>query len=216
MAYNLASPTGILEAVNLTDTAGWFARELDQVSAPDEMRVLKTVAAALDSFMRWSNDALLLWPGCDRVPPPGKRQRYHSYPAQIREMAKANAVVLDTRPNGPAIAAFVLAGGERPHRFGSSNSWSIHHLYSGKYPYIQREGTTHAAKLGAHFTQSAGLVAAHPIADAMFDEYPFFAWLLRAESFVRFGYDPDGVFSAQQDAYGFGGGHACRVVSVAA
>jgi hypothetical protein len=27
--------------------------------------------------------------------------------------------------------------------------------------------------------------------------------MLRGESFKRFGYDPDGVFSASQDQYGF-------------
>jgi hypothetical protein len=94
-------------------------------------------------------------------------------------MARARGVVLDTRPNGPAIAAFILAGGIRPERFGSSNAWSVHHLYSGKFPYIGPKTTTHAAKESGHFTQSAGLVAAHPIADALVDEFPFFAWLLR-------------------------------------
>jgi len=56
------------------------------------------------------------------------------------------------------------------------------------------------------------LIATHPVADALCDEFPFFAWLLRAESFRRFGYDPDGVFSSQQDEFGFVEGHHCEMV----
>jgi hypothetical protein len=47
-----------------------------------------------------------------------------------------------------------------------------------------------------YFTQSAGLVAIHPVADALADEFAVFAWRLRAEAFLRFGYDPEGAFSA--------------------
>jgi len=130
-------------------------------------------------------------------------------------MAKTQCVVLDGRPNGPAIASFRLAGGKRPPRFGSSNSWSIHHLYSGKFPYPGYQETTHAAKSCLHFTQSAGLIAVHPIADAMVDEFPFFAWLLRGGAFLRFGYDPDGVFSSSRDDCGFIAGRVCRVIKAA-
>lgn len=135
--------------------------------------------------------------------PPGEKQRYHKYPEAVRRLAKRRDIYLDKRANGPAIAAFLMAGGERPGRFGSSNAWSIHHLYSGKFPYVGRSTTIHAAKDGNHFTQSARLVATHPVADAMSDEFPFFAWFLRAEAFRRFGYDPDGVFSGERDRFGF-------------
>jgi hypothetical protein len=48
------------------------------------------------------------------------------------------------------------------------------------------------------------LVAVHPIADALYEEDPEFAELLRRESFTRFGYDPDGLFSASpHDEFGF-------------
>jgi hypothetical protein len=216
MPYNLASPNGIAEPVELADLNGWFTRELSQVPSSTERHVLERVAADLESFVRWAAEALLLWPDCDRVPPPGKKQKYFSYPAHIRQLAKTRRVVLDTRPNGPAIASFILAGGERPSRFGSSNAWSIHHLYSGKFPYYSRQSTTHAAKECAHFTQSAGLVAVHPVADAMVDEFPFFAWLLRAHAFRRFGYDPDGVFALEHDDLGFADGRPCRVIEAAA
>ncbi len=212
MPYNLTSPNGILESCDLSDLTGWFARELVQVPSSAEQAILSTVAGELDAFLRWPREAVLLWPGCNRVAPPGKRQAYFSYPTHIRNMAKASRISLDTRPNGPAIAAFVIAGGNRPERFGSSNAWSVHHLYSGKFPYVGRQTTIHAAKEGCHFTQSTGMVAAHPVADALVDEFPFFAWLLSAQAYVRFGYDPDGAFSAGRDDYGFALGHQCRVI----
>ncbi len=52
-------------------------------------------------------------------------------------------------------------------------------------------------------TQSAGLVAIHPIADAMADEFACFAWLLRAKAFEKFHYDPDGVFCKEVGKMGF-------------
>jgi hypothetical protein len=114
--------------------------------------VVETVCENLDEFIRFSSEAMPLWDGCDRVKLKGKPQKYHKFPDEIRRRAKDVGVTLDSRPNGPAIAAFLLAGGRRPKRIGSSNAWSVHHLYAGKYPYV----TTHAAKLGRHFTRSAG------------------------------------------------------------
>jgi hypothetical protein len=215
MPYNLSTPNGIAERCDLADLQGWLSRELTQVPNPAERDVIALVAGKLESFVRWASEAILLWPGCDRIPSPGRKQKYFSFPEHIRQMAKSGGVHLDTRPNGPAIAAFLIAGGTRPERFGSSNAWSIHHLYSGKFPYFEGKGTTHAAKECNHFTQSAGLVAAHPVADALADEFPFFAWFLRAEAYRRFGYDPDGAFSEDQDEYGFVAGRQCRVISAA-
>jgi hypothetical protein len=64
----------------------------------------------------------------------------------------------------------------------------------------------HATYDGCHCTRSAGLVAVHPIADQLCDEYPFVAWLLPALAFRTFGYDPDGPFSTDpHDQYGFVG-----------
>ncbi len=212
MPYNLQSPRGILKPCTISNLKGWFARELKQVPSHAEKAVLRLVAANVEEFVRWPKEAVLLWAGCNRVPDAGKKQKYHEYPKHIREMAEAQRIRLDGRPNGPAIASFLLAGGKRPERFGSENDWSIHHLYSGKFPYPGREQTTHAVKDGHHFTQSAGLIAAHPVADALVEEFPFFAWLLRAKSFVRFGYDPDGVFSRHRDKYGFCGKQKCRII----
>lgn len=212
MPYNLASPTGLGAPCDLRNLDTWFATELIQVPTPAERAVLSTVVGHLDAFVAWPQEALLLWEGCNRVPEDGKRQKYFSYPAVIKAKARSAGINLDTRPNGPAIAAFQLAGGARPARFGSSNAWSIHHLYSGKFPYPGRNSTTHAAKNGAHFTQSAGLIAAHPVADALVDEFPFYAWYLRAHAFQRFGYDLDAVFGSGVDESGFEKGRVHSVL----
>ena len=69
------------------------------------------------------------------------------------------------------------------------------------------------SKDGLHFTQSAGLVAIHPIADVLSHEFPFFAWLLRGTAFNRFGYDPDGVFGTKPTPYGFASGIDVEVMA---
>jgi hypothetical protein len=205
---NQGSPNQIRHACDLTDLDGWFRLEAAAVKEDVYRSVVLQVYERLDAFVSWPERALLLWDGCDRS------KKYHCYPPDIRDRAKQAKLTLDARTNGPAVAAFRLAGGMRPARFGSKNAWSVHHHYSGKFPYPGKEGTLHAARDGRHCTQSAGLVAVHPIADQMCDEYPFFAWLLRAQAFQRFGYDPDGVFSDQpHDPYGFGGAAGCLVVA---
>jgi hypothetical protein len=125
---------------------------------------------SLEAFVRWPAKALLLWDGCDRIAPEGERQRIHSFPEAIKRAAKAAEAPLDTRSNGPAIAEFLIAGGVRPKRFGSQNCWSVHHIYSGKFPYMGKSATLHSATSYRHFTQSAGVVAVHPIADGMYNE----------------------------------------------
>ena len=216
MVYNLQSPSGIRNPCDLENLSEWFRQEVQVVPAASVRTVLEAVRANLDEFVGWPTKALLLWKGCDRIPEPGKRQKYFSYPASVKLRARQEGLRLDTRPNGPAIAAYTLAGGTRPTRLGSTNAWSVHHLYSGKFPFLGRVETTHASKAGCHFTQAAGLVAVHPIADALVDEFPCFAWLLRSYSFLRFGYDPDGVFSPSQDELGFAAESSCEIVECAA
>lgn len=212
MPYNLESPNSLLQPIDPTNLERWYALESLQIESEPVRHVLHHVAGHLSEFVQWPNRAVLLWKGCDRVKPPDKKQRYHCYPETICSLAKARKIQLDTRPNGPARAAFFFAGGVRPERFGSTNASTMHHVYSGKFPYIGRTSTLHAVKFGDHFTQSAGVIATHPVADALSDEYPFFSWLLRFEGFRRFGYDPDGVFSSAQDSFGFAGGHECEII----
>ncbi|MDH5450082.1 MAG: hypothetical protein OEX77_04125 [Candidatus Bathyarchaeota archaeon] len=123
-------------------------------------------------------------------------------PDRIKEEAKSKGIQVNTLSNGPAIMSFLLAGGERPTR-SNGQGWHIDHIYDKNFPWITKQRSLHAVKNGRHFTQAAGLVAIHPIAEALKDEYFYFAWLLRREAFLRFNYDPDRVFSEKVDEYGF-------------
>ncbi len=205
---NLVSPKTITEACDLTGLKKWFLKELKSIPNYHEQELLKTVIDHVEDFVKFPNEAILMWESCDRIVPKDKKTKYHTYPTKLKEALRAKGIrTPDARINGPAVAAYLFAGGERPQRFGSNNSWHIHHLYSGKFPYINKNETLHAVKDGLHFTQSAGLIATHPIVDQMCDEYPFFSWFLRAMAFKKFGYDPDKVFSgAKHDQYGF----ACK------
>jgi len=146
-------------------------------------------------YVKWPAKARLLWPGCVRI-------KYHRIPDRIKEEARSREIQVDSRSNGPAIMSFLLAGGERPRR-SNGQGWHVDHIYDGKFPWVTKARSLHAVKDGGHFTQAAGLVAIHPIAEALKDEYFYFAWLLRHEAFRRFGYDPDAVFSERVDECGF-------------
>jgi hypothetical protein len=195
---NLNSVNGLAEKCCLNDLAKWAKAEADHVGHEAHRKILLHIIDNIDEFAKWPSRSLLLIEGVTR------REKYHQYPENIVSSARHVGIRLDRRTNGPAIAAFEIAGGNRPVRFGSTNKWSIHHIYSGKFPYISLNQTLHAAYDGRHMSQSAGLVAVHPVLDAILDEYPFMSWLFRAQSFVRFGYDPDGAFSQiPGDSFGF-------------
>ena len=51
--------------------------------------------------------------------------------------------------------------------------------------------------------RSAGLLATCPVAEAPEGEYSYFAWLLRHEAFLRFGYDPGAVLPEKTGGRGF-------------
>jgi hypothetical protein len=188
-----------MKPCRLEDLSGWL--EDEATSIPDEAhrRVILEVGRNLDSFVRWPARAELLWAGCDRT------LKYHNYPDVLKTLFHERRITADSRSNGPAIVAYLVAGGERPKRNGN-HDWTIHHLYDGKFPYPGTvRPSVRAVRDAHHFTQSAGLIAIHPIADALADEFAAFAWRLRGESFVRFGYDPEGAFTRTPDDYGFAG-----------
>ncbi|HEY8600924.1 MAG TPA: hypothetical protein VIL85_20975 [Thermomicrobiales bacterium] len=178
----------LLAPCRLDDLDGWVAHEATAIEGEPIRAAALQVCLNLDAFVRWSARAELLWAGCDRVP------KYHNYPQELKSLARGRGVTLDSRSNGPAVSAFLIAGGERPQRTGSTHAWSVHHIYDNQFPYPGKTATLHARADGLHFTQSAGLVAIHPIADAVCAEFAFAAWLLRAHAYLRFGYDPDEVF----------------------
>lgn len=191
-----------MQACDLDDLRGWLEVEIGSIPLLSHRKVLLEVSSNLDAYVRWPQRAELLWHGCDRRRQNAQQKKYHSYPSQLKAALPTHRFQ-DRRSNGPAVIAFTVAGGERPSR-SNGRGWNIHHLYDGQFPYPDNLKTPlQAVKDPRHFTQSAGLVAVHPIADALADEVAAFAWLLRAESFLRFGYDPDGVFSPAQDGFGF-------------
>src|ERR1035437_3841521 len=69
-----------------------------------------------------------------------------------------------------------------------------------------------SARNGLHFTQSAGLVAMPRHAHLRRHSDAMLTWLLRGVAFVKFGYDPLGVFSSTaHDSFGFVAGRHCEV-----
>ena len=183
-------------------------------SSNPSRHVLQIVGEHLNDFVQFPKRALLLWQDCDRKKPPGEKQRYHQYPVMIRELAKRKAgsswireqMVLQGLHFSLPVG-FVL-------RDMAARMIGLHITCTqANSRYLNRVATTHAVKFGCHFTQSAGVITAHPIADAMCDEFPFFAWLLRAESFRRSGYLSRWlVFSVSQGELGFATGFTSEVI----
>ena len=164
---------------------------------PSEKKIINEVWERRTKFVRWPEKAILFWEGC-------VRNKYHIYPDEKKKELKSKGIPIDQRSNGPAVMSFLLAGGKRPKRMSNPNQgWPIHHIYDRKFSWPKKGETLHAVQDGKHFTQSAELVAIHPIAEAITDEYFYFAWLLRHESFLRFNYDPNRVFYKKTDEYGF-------------
>jgi hypothetical protein len=153
------------------------------------LTVADDVWAKKAAFIEWPARALLFMPGTIRV-------KYHNYSAEQRAQIRTARARPDTRSNGPAVMAFLVAGGRRPDRAAGREGWAIHHIYDGKHPAPGKATSIRAVTEGNYFTEAARLVAVHPIADALADELAYFAWLLRHEAFRRFGFDPDGVFGA--------------------
>jgi len=202
MSYNLGSKNNIKAPINRNNLSEWFENEIKDLE-PHIQEIILKIFSNTESLCNFPQKALLLWEGCDRKKPSKGKQKYHSFPITIKEQAKQKGIKLDTRGNGPAALAFKLAGGIRPERYGSNNAWTVHHLYSGKFPYLNKENTLHSTQNGLHFTQAAGLVSLHPLLDALADESPAFTWFLRYKTYEKFGYDPDQVFSGEIDKYGF-------------
>jgi hypothetical protein len=198
-----------MKPCQLDDLNGWLEMEAGAILPVAHGRVILEVNASLNDFVKWPQRAELLLAGCDRT------VNYQNYPDSLKAILRQQRITCDSRSNGPAIMAYLVAGGQRPKRNGN-HDWTIHHLYDGKFPYPGSVPPSVRAVMDArHFTQSAGVVAIHPVADALADEFAVFAWRLRAEAFVRFGYDPEGAFSDKQDEFGFAGRGPIKVWATA-
>lgn len=95
---------------------------------PSEKKIINEVWEHRTKFVQWPAKACLLLEG--RV-----RERYHTYPDEIKKELKGQGIAIDSRSNGPAIMSFLLAGGKRPKRADGTKGWAIHHIYNGKFPF---------------------------------------------------------------------------------
>ena len=87
MPYNLASPNGLIDPVDPANVARWLDLECLQIESEAIRHVVLHVAGNLKEFLHWPEHAVLLWQGCNRVKPEGKKQKYHAYPIEIRQRA---------------------------------------------------------------------------------------------------------------------------------
>jgi hypothetical protein len=157
-------------------------QELAASASATEWSAILSICTDSDDFFRWPQVGELLWPGCVRSENNGE----YNFPTEILTRLSQFGLKPDTRTNGPAINSYLVAGGARPTWGGEG--WHIHHIYDGT------EGSPHAVKDGSLFTHSAGLVAAHPVAHHFAHQSNLLKSLLWREAFLRFGFDPMGVF----------------------
>jgi hypothetical protein len=86
-----------------------------------------------------------------------------------------------------AVAAFRYAGGNKPESPEGADCWRICHLYSSDEFIL--------AKQRYHFTQSANLVAVHPVVQHLMAQYPCIVKTMQQRVFETFMYDPRTWFS---------------------
>ncbi len=147
-----------------------------------------------ETYFRWPKEQRIISRSWVRHPD-GRRTNCYDYPAELAQEIVRAGLCINGRNDGPAITSFLLAGGERPRRpYPSTWGWSIHHVYDGRHPRFPDQQVPLAISDPQLFTNSAGLVAAHPLADYVAAREPLLAWLLRWEAFLRFGFDPMGAF----------------------
>jgi hypothetical protein len=82
----------------------------------------------------------------------------------------------------------------------------LRHLYDGQHPFAGSAESLRSQDEGDHYTQTAGVVAVHPLVNQLWSVSPAIAHSLRARAFARFGYDPDKALAAEgreHDAFGF-------------
>jgi hypothetical protein len=161
---------------------------------PDaEWNEILSICTDPNHYFEWPRTGMLLWPGCVR-PDVDEGDEPHHYPEELEKWLHRCGLHADRRSNGPAIMAFLATGGRRP--IWGSEGWPIHHIYdgTGALPGGPQD-IPHAVHDGRYFTQSAGLVAAHPVAQDLAHRSDLLKWLLRREAFLRFGFDPCGAFA---------------------
>ena len=154
----------------------------DNDTARLEKELLKASSQQMKPSLKNCRLGALFWPGCVRTQNDGE----HIFPDELKIHLERLGLKPDTRTNGPAVNSFQAAGGKKP--IWGNEGWHIHHIFDGT------EGSPHAVRDGNHFTHSAGLVAAHPVAHHLAHHSNLLKWLLWREAFLRFGFDLSGNF----------------------
>lgn len=90
-----------------------------------------------------------------------------------------------------AVAAFRYAGGIKPESPKGAEGWTVLHLYHMDLIQVDKHRY--------HFTQSANLVAVHPVAQHLLAEQPCLLKSLQKRVFDKFGYDPLGQIAPGQN-----------------
>ena len=97
-----------------------------------------------------------------------------------------------------AVAAFKYGGGNIPQTAAGAEKWELIHLYEilTRLSPDNRDDTPGAVN---HFTQSAALVAVHPVVYHLKREHPCIVTTLQARAFTKFRYDPKRCFAPNAD-----------------
>ena len=168
-----------------------WLQQLTAAVSHTEWAAILSMCTEPERFFEWPQVGELLWPGCTR----GDEHQQHEYPPELGARLLRLGLKPDPRNNGPAIMAFLAAGGRRPS--WGNEGWPIHHIYDGTGAINGGPAAgTHAVQDGRYFTHSGGLVAAHPVAHDLAHRSTLLKWLLRREALLRFGFDPDQVFQS--------------------
>ncbi len=103
-----------------------------------------------------------------------------------------------------AAAGFRYGGGVVPQAPPEADGWKTRHLYAGA-PALAAGVAFDATRDPNHYTQSAGIVAVHPVVDHLMALHPCMVFTLRWRAFDAFRYDPANYFAPQagHDACGF-------------
>ena len=139
-------------------------------------------------------------PAPERMLPPGDAQ----YDALVRQ-EDPEALAPGARIGWPfAAAAFKYTGGNVPQAEAGADAWRLLHLYAGA-PAFDNGVEFDAMPNPKHYTQSAGLVAVHPVVHLLMAQHPCIVHTLRARAFTKFNYDPANYFphEAPPDDCGF-------------
>jgi hypothetical protein len=81
--FNLESPNGLKASCDLAAMGRWFEEEALALPGKVDREIMLAVFSNLDQFVRFPDEALLMWPGCAR-----RARKYHRYPVLIKKISQ--------------------------------------------------------------------------------------------------------------------------------